>query len=63
MKEHTKAIATYEEGLKQDPGNQELKDGLQRCMQALSSVSTVPDECMGSRDTAMTMRHASDLDM
>ena len=38
MKEHTKAMATYELGLQQDPGNQELKDGLQRCMEAISKV-------------------------
>ena len=41
MKEHTKAIATYEEGLKQDPANQELRDGLQRCMEAINKVQLV----------------------
>ena len=30
MKEHDKAMKTYQEGLKLDPGNQELQEGLRR---------------------------------
>jgi len=35
MKEYDKAMATYETGLKHEPDNQELKDGLMRCMEAI----------------------------
>ena len=38
MKEHTKAMATYELGLQQDPNNAELKEGLSRCMHAIDRV-------------------------
>ena len=38
MKEHTKALATYELGLQQDPANAELKEGMARCMQAIDRV-------------------------
>lgn len=30
MKEHDKALETYQEGLKHDPNNQELLDGVRR---------------------------------
>jgi len=30
MKEHDKALETYQQGLKVDPGNQELLDGVRR---------------------------------
>lgn len=36
--EFDKAIETYQEGLKHDPENQELKDGLLRCVQAINKV-------------------------
>lgn len=39
MKEYNKAMTTYEEGLKQDPGNTELKDGLMRCVQAINKLN------------------------
>ncbi|KAK9823595.1 hypothetical protein WJX72_004113 [[Myrmecia] bisecta] len=39
MKEYDKALATYEEGLKQDPGNQELKEGMQRCIEAINKLT------------------------
>jgi stress-induced-phosphoprotein 1 len=35
MKEYEKAIETYEKGLAFDPTNQELKDGVHRCRQAI----------------------------
>jgi len=38
MKEHDKALETYDTGLKHDPGNSELKEGRQRAMQAISQV-------------------------
>lgn len=40
MKEYSKAMTTYEEGLKQDPENVELKDGLRRCVQAINSLNS-----------------------
>lgn len=40
MKEYSKAMTTYEEGLKQDPENMELKDGLRRCVQAINSLNS-----------------------
>jgi stress-induced-phosphoprotein 1 len=36
MKEYEKAIATYEKGLGFDPDNQELRDGVLRCRQAIN---------------------------
>lgn len=36
MKEYEKAVETYEKGLSFDPQNQELKDGVQRCRQAIN---------------------------
>ena len=38
MKEHEKALETYDTGLKHDPGNSELKEGRQRAMQAIGQV-------------------------
>jgi stress-induced-phosphoprotein 1 len=38
MKEYDKALQTYETGLKHDPDNEELKDGIMRCMEAISKV-------------------------
>eukprot|EP00879_Flechtneria_rotunda_P009158 GHRR01009588.1.p1 GENE.GHRR01009588.1~~GHRR01009588.1.p1 ORF type:complete len:493 (+),score=199.13 GHRR01009588.1:1014-2492(+) len=39
MKEYDKAIATYEIGLKHEPDNQELKDGLMRCLAAIDRIA------------------------
>lgn len=39
MKEYDKALATYEAGLKHEPDNQELKDGLMRCLQAIDRLA------------------------
>ena len=40
MKDYEKAMETYEQGLKQDPNNEELKEGKSRCVQQLSKVCT-----------------------
>jgi hypothetical protein len=39
MKDYEKALATYEAGLKQEPDNQELKDGLMRCLEAIDRLA------------------------
>lgn len=36
MKEHDKAMLTYKQGLEHEPDNQELKDGVDSCIRALS---------------------------
>ena len=38
MKEYEKAVETYEAGLQHDPANAELKEGIARCMEAVSKV-------------------------
>jgi len=38
-KEYTKAMKTYELGLKQDPESAELKQGIQRCLQQLGAAN------------------------
>jgi hypothetical protein len=38
MKEHDKALVTYQKGLEHDPDNQELKEGLQACTRAISRL-------------------------
>jgi stress-induced-phosphoprotein 1 len=39
MKEFDKAMETYETGLKHDPENAELKEGLMRCVQAINRMN------------------------
>uniref|UniRef100_A0A2P2KC06 Uncharacterized protein MANES_02G035100 n=1 Tax=Rhizophora mucronata TaxID=61149 RepID=A0A2P2KC06_RHIMU len=39
MKEYDKALETYQEGLKHDPHNQELLDGVRRCVEQLNKAS------------------------
>ncbi|KAJ8429848.1 hypothetical protein Cgig2_011846 [Carnegiea gigantea] len=39
MKEHDKALETYQEGLKHDPNNQELLDGVRRCVEQINKAS------------------------
>ncbi|KAL2489631.1 Hsp70-Hsp90 organizing protein 3 [Forsythia ovata] len=39
MKEHEKALETYQEGLKHDPQNQELLDGVRRCVEQINKAS------------------------
>ncbi|KAJ0105957.1 hypothetical protein Patl1_18563 [Pistacia atlantica] len=38
MKEYDKALETYQEGLKLDPENQELLDGMRRCVQQINKA-------------------------
>ena len=38
LQEFDKAVETYQAGLERDPDNQELKDGLMRCVQAINKV-------------------------
>ncbi|KAM7260202.1 hypothetical protein ACFE04_015943 [Oxalis oulophora] len=47
MKEYDKALETYQEGLKQDPQNQELLDGVRSCIGQINKASRgdlTPDE-------------------
>lgn len=46
MKEHDEALKTYEQGLTYDKDNQELKEGLFRCQQAINKVSGVAKQCL-----------------
>ncbi|OMP02194.1 Tetratricopeptide TPR-1 [Corchorus capsularis] len=39
MKEYDKALETYQEGLKHDPNNQELLDGVRRCVEQINKAS------------------------
>ncbi|KAJ9706818.1 hypothetical protein PVL29_002006 [Vitis rotundifolia] len=39
MKEYDKALETYQEGLKHDPSNQELLDGVKRCIDQINKAS------------------------
>jgi tetratricopeptide (TPR) repeat protein len=39
MKEYDKAVATYEAGLKHDPDNAELKEGMMRCLEAIDRIA------------------------
>ncbi|GAA0157068.1 hypothetical protein LIER_14412 [Lithospermum erythrorhizon] len=47
MKEYEKALETYQAGLKLDPSNAELKDGVRRCVEQINKASRgdlTPDE-------------------
>ena len=46
MKEHDEALKTYEQGLTYDKDNQELKEGLFRCQQAINKVSGLAKQCL-----------------
>ncbi|KAH7659512.1 stress-induced-phosphoprotein 1 [Dioscorea alata] len=39
MKEYDKALETYQEGLKHDPNNQELVDGVRRCIEQINRTN------------------------
>ncbi|CAM0945041.1 unnamed protein product [Alopecurus aequalis] len=39
MKEHEKAMETYQAGLKHDPNNQELLDGIRRCVEQINKAN------------------------
>ncbi|KAH6818117.1 stress-inducible protein [Perilla frutescens var. frutescens] len=56
MKEHDKALETYQEGLKHDPQNQELLDGIRRCVEQINKASRgdfTPDELKERQAKAM----------
>ncbi|XP_039067637.1 hsp70-Hsp90 organizing protein 1-like [Hibiscus syriacus] len=39
MKEYDRALETYQEGLEHDPNNQELLDGVRRCVEQINKAS------------------------
>ncbi|KAE9613160.1 hypothetical protein Lal_00027632 [Lupinus albus] len=56
MKEYEKALETYQEGLKHDPNNQEMLDGISRCVQQINKFSRgdlSPDELKERQAKAM----------
>ncbi|XP_051114985.1 hsp70-Hsp90 organizing protein 3 [Andrographis paniculata] len=56
MKEYDKALETYREGLKHDPQNQELLEGVGRCMQQINKASRgdlTPEELKERQAKAM----------
>ncbi|CAL0311673.1 unnamed protein product [Lupinus luteus] len=56
MKEYEKALETYREGLKHDPNNQEMLDGISRCVQQINKASRgdlSPDELKERQAKAM----------
>ncbi|KAL8172286.1 hypothetical protein V2J09_024090 [Rumex salicifolius] len=56
MKEYDKALETYQEGLKHDPNNAELVDGVRRCVQQINKASRgdlTPEELKERQAKAM----------
>ncbi|KAI4315293.1 hypothetical protein L6164_028119 [Bauhinia variegata] len=56
MKEYDKALETYQEGLKHDSNNQELLDGIRRCVEQINKASRgdlSPDELKERQAKAM----------
>ncbi|KHN09784.1 Heat shock protein STI [Glycine soja] len=56
MKEYDKALETYREGLKHDPNNQELLDGIRRCVEQINKASRgdfTPEELKERQAKAM----------
>ncbi|TKY55413.1 Hsp70-Hsp90 organizing protein 1 [Spatholobus suberectus] len=56
MKEYDKALETYKEGLKHDPNNQELLDGMRRCVEQINKASRgdlTPEELKERQAKAM----------
>ncbi|KAL4362890.1 hypothetical protein GQ457_04G037960 [Hibiscus cannabinus] len=56
MKEYDKALETYQEGLKHDPNNQELLDGVRRCVEQINKASRgefTPEELKERQAKAM----------
>ncbi|CAA7403622.1 unnamed protein product [Spirodela intermedia] len=56
MKEYDKALETYQEGLKHDPSNQELLDGVRRCVEQINKANRgeiSPDELKTRQAKAM----------
>ncbi|WJX60425.1 DNA binding protein [Trifolium repens] len=57
MKEYEKALETYREGLKHDPNNQELLDGISKCVQQINRTSrgdVTPEELKERQAKAMS---------
>ncbi|KAL5098961.1 hypothetical protein RYX36_003288 [Vicia faba] len=57
MKEYEKALETYQEGLKHDANNQELLDGITRCVQQINRASRgdlSPEELKDRQAKAMS---------
>ncbi|KAL6986073.1 Hsp70-Hsp90 organizing protein 3 [Sarracenia purpurea var. burkii] len=56
MKEYDKALETYQQGLKHEPQNQELIDGIRRCLEQINKASRgdlSPDELKERQAKAM----------
>ncbi|GLT78357.1 hypothetical protein SLA2020_498960 [Shorea laevis] len=56
MKEYDKALETYQEGLKHDPNNQELLDGVRRCVGQINKANRgdlTPEELKERQAKAM----------
>ncbi|GLT91019.1 hypothetical protein SLE2022_089290 [Rubroshorea leprosula] len=56
MKEYDKALETYQEGLKHDPNNQELLDGVRRCVDQINKANRgdlTPEELKERQAKAM----------
>ncbi|KAK4769618.1 hypothetical protein SAY86_027768 [Trapa natans] len=56
MKEFDKALETYQEGLKHDPNNQELLDGVRRCVEQINKANRgdlTPEELKERQAKAM----------
>ncbi|KFK26931.1 hypothetical protein AALP_AA8G311800 [Arabis alpina] len=56
MKEYDKAMETYQEGLKHDPKNQELLDGVKRCVEQINKANRgdlTPEELKERQAKAM----------
>ncbi|OAY68182.1 hsp70-Hsp90 organizing protein-like [Ananas comosus] len=56
MKEYDKALETYQEGLKHDPNNQELLDGVRRCVEQINKANRgeiSPEELKERQEKAM----------
>lgn len=45
MKDHDKALETYQEGLKHEPNSEELKEGVRRCMEHINKVDSICKRC------------------
>jgi stress-induced-phosphoprotein 1 len=64
MKEYDRAIKTYEEGLKHDPENDELKEGIKRCVDMINKGNRgelSEDEMKARQESAMTNPEIQDI--
>ena len=56
MKDYDKALQAYEQGLEHDPNSEELRDGVQRCIQQINKVSrgdVSPEELRERQERAL----------